>query len=128
MKNCKKIFVDDYITIRDIAYKTGLSLSEANVCEVSVKDNTLILKPTVSPSQAEKLAKDFILNQILMGNPDFEINPRQRVIACAIRGHVGVAYCSKEDKFNVTIGKALALSRALHKPLPELLQTYLGLD
>lgn len=128
MKNCKQIFFDNYTTIGSILHQTGLSLLAANVLQVSVKDNTLILKPTVSPCQAEKLAKDFILSQILMGNPDFEVNSRQRVVACAIRGHVGVAYCSKEDKFNVTIGKALALSRALHKPLPKLLQTYLGLD
>lgn len=128
MKNCKKIFVDDYTTIRDIAYKTGLSLSEANVCEVSIKNNTLILKPTVSPYQAEKLAESFILSQMPAGFYDFEINPRQRVVACAILGRVGVAYCSKEDAFNATIGKALALSRALRKPLPKLLQTYLGLD
>lgn len=128
MKNCKKIFVDDYITIRDIAYKAGLSLPKANMCEISVKDNALILKPTVSPYGAEKVAESFILNQVLMGHPDYEINPRQRVIACAIGGRVGVAYCSKEDVFSVPIGKALALSRALRKPLPELLQAYLGLD
>lgn len=128
MKDCKQIFFDNYTTIGSILRQTDLSLFEANVLQVSVKDNTLILKPTVSPSKAEKLAKDFILNQILMGNPDFEVNSRQRVVACAIRGHVGVAYCSKEDTFNVTIGKALALSRALHKPLPKLLQTYLDLD
>ena len=127
MKNHKKIFHND-ATIRDIAYETGLLLSEANVYEASIKNNTLILKPTVTPYQAEKLAKDFILNHILMGNSDYEINPRQRVIACAIRGRVGVAYCSKEDAFNIAIGKALALSRALRKPLPKLLQTYLDLD
>lgn len=128
MKNCKKIFLDDYITIRRIAHEAGLSLSGTNVCEVSVKDNTLILKPTVSPYQAEKLAESFILSQMPAGCYDFEVNSRQRVVACAIRGRVGVAYCSKEDAFNATIGKALALSRALRKPLPELLQTYLGLD
>ena len=127
MKNRKKIFHND-ATIRDIACEAGLSLSEANVYEASIKNNTLILKPTVTTYQAEKLAKDFILSQILMGNSDYEINPRQRVIACAIRGRVGVAYCSKEDAFNIAIGKALALSRALRKPLPKLLQTYLGLD
>lgn len=127
MKNRKKIFHND-ATIRDIACEAGLSLSEANVYEASIKNNTLILKPTVTPYQAEKLAKDFILSQILMGNSDYEINPRQHVIACAIRGRVGVAYCSKEDAFNIAIGKALALSRALRKPLPKLLQTYLGLD
>lgn len=128
MKNCKKISVDDYTTIRDIAHGAGLPLFGANLCEVSIKDNTLILKPTVSPYQAEQLAESFILSQMPAGPYDFEVNSRQRVVACAIRGRVGVAYCSKEDKFNVTIGKALALSRALRKPLPELLQTYLGLD
>ena len=127
MKDCKKIFVDDYITIRDIAHKAGLSLSEANMCEVSVKDNTLILKPAVSPYGAEKLADAFLMEH-LVGNYDFEVNSRQRVIACAVGGHVGVACCSKEDSFNVTIGKALALSRATRIPLPLLLQAYLGLD
>ena len=122
-----KIFYND-TTLRHIAFETGLPLSEANAYEVSVKDNTLILKPTITLYKAEKLAESFILNQILMRNPDYEINPRQRVIACAACGHVGVAYCSKEDEFSVPIGKALALSRALRKPLPKLLQTYLGLD
>ena len=127
MKNRKKIFFND-TTLRHIAYETGLPFAEANVYEVSVKDNTLILKPTVSPYEAERLAESFLLQQVLTGRRDFEINPRQRVVACATYGHVGVAYCSKEDKFNVTIGKALALSRALGKPLPKPLQIYLGLD
>ena len=127
MKNRKKIFHND-ATIRDIACEAGLSLSEANVYEASIKNNTLILKPTVTTYQAEKLAKDFILSQMPAGSYDFEVNSRQRVVACAIRGRVGVAYCSKEDSFNIAIGKALALSRALRKPLPKLLQTYLGLD
>lgn len=128
MKNCKKFFVDnDRIAIRDIAYMAGWSLSEVNAYEVSVKDNTLNLKPTVSPYWAEKLANAFLMKH-LRANYDFEVNSRQRVIACAVGGHVGVAYCSKEDSFNVTIGKALALSRATRIPLPLLLQTYLGLD
>lgn len=129
MKNCKIIFVDDYITIRDAARKAGLLLSEANMCEVSIKDNTLILKPTVSPYGAEKLAATFLMDQCSLAKcyPCFEINHHQRVIACAVDNYVGVAYCSKEDNFSVTIGKALALSRALRIPLPPLLQAYLGL-
>lgn len=128
MKNCKKIFFDNYTTIGSILRQTGLSFPEANVLQVSVKDNTLIFKPTVSPAKAEELARSFILTQTYLRHHDFEINHRQRVVACAICGRVGVAYCSEEDMFNVTIGKALALSRALRKPLPKLLQTYLGLD
>lgn len=130
MKNRKKIVYNDSTlrTIRSMAYEAGLSLFGANAYEVSVKDNTLILKPTVTPYQAKKLAESFILEQTPASYYDFEVNDRQRVVACAVCGHVGVAYCSEEDMFNVTIGKALALSRALRKPLPKLLQTYLGLD
>ena len=127
MKNRKKIFYNDS-TLHTVAYETGLSLSGANAYEVSVKNNTLILKPTITPYEAERLAESFLLQQIRMGHRAFEVNARQRVVACAACYHVGVAYCSEEDKFNVTIGKALALSRALRKPLPKLLQTYLGLD
>lgn len=128
MKNCKKIFFDSYYTtIATLARKTGISLSGADALEVSVKDGVMMLKPTVFSAQAENLAKAFLMKH-LRGDYDFEINPRQRVIACAARSHVGVAYCSKEDSFNVTIGKALALSRATRIPLPPLLQTYLGLD
>lgn len=126
MKNCKKISCGSFTTIATLMRETGFSFSGADTLEVSVKDGTIMLKPTVSSVQAEKLAKIFLMRHRI--NYDFEINPRQRVIACAVDGHVGVAYCSKEDEFNVTIGKALALSRALRKPLPPLLQTYLGLD
>lgn len=127
MKNCKKIFFDNSTTIATLMHEMGFSFSEANKLEVSVKDGVMMLKPTVSYAQAERLAKAFLM-RVLRANYGFEVNPRQRVIACAVGGHVGVAYCSKEDNFNVTIGKALALSRATRIPLPPLLQTYLGLD
>lgn len=127
MKNCKKIIpFDSFTSIATLERETGFFFSGVNALEVSVKDGVMMLKPTVTLVQAENLAKIFLMRHRI--NYDFEINPRQRVIACAVDGHVGVAYCSKEDEFNVTIGKALALSRALRKPLPPLLQTYLGLD
>lgn len=107
--------------------QTGISFSEADVFEVSVKDGIVMLKPTVSAFQAEKLAKAFLAKRSFYTD-DFEVNPRQRVVACAVDSQVGVAYCSKEDDFNVIIGKALALSRALRIPLPPLLQIYLGLN
>ena len=126
MKNCKKISCGSFTTIATLMRETGFS-SGADTLEVSIKDGTIMLKPTVSSVQAEKLANAFLMKH-LRANYDFEVNSRQRVIACAVGGHVGVAYCSKEDSFNVTIGKALALSRATRIPLPLLLQTYLGLD
>ena len=127
MKNCKKISCGSFTTIATLMRETGFSSSGADTLEVSIKDGTIMLKPTVSSVQAEKLANAFLMKH-LRANYDFEVNSRQRVIACAVGGHVGVAYCSKEDSFNVTIGKALALSRATRIPLPLLLQTYLGLD
>lgn len=128
MKNCKKIIsFDSFTTIATLERETGFFFSGANALEVSVKDDVMMLKPTVTPVQAENLANAFLMRH-LRANYDFEVNPRQRVIACAVGGHVGVAYCSKEDSFNVTIGKALALSRATRIPLPRLLQAYLGLD
>ena len=128
MKNCKKIIpFDSFTTIATLVAKTGFSFSGVNALEVSVKDGVMMLKPTVTPAQAENLANAFC-RKFLRANYDFEVNSRQRVIACAIGGHVGVAYCSKEDVFSVPIGKALALSRATRTPLPPLLQTYLGLD
>lgn len=127
MKNCKKIFFNGSTTMDTVMRQTGIFFSEANVLEVSVKDDIVMLKPTVSPFRAEELAKAFLMKHLRF-NYDFEVNSRQRVIACAVGGHVGVAYCSKEDNFSVTIGKALALSRATRIPLPPLLQTYLGLD
>lgn len=128
MKNCKKIFVCEETTLGAIIRKTGFPFSKADAFfQVSVKDNTLIIKPTVTAFQAEKLANVFLIRHLKLDD-DFEVNPRQRVIACAAGRHVGVAYCSKEDDFNVTIGKALALSRATRIPLPPLLQTYLGLN
>lgn len=127
MKNCKKISFHSFTTIATLECETGFSFSGADTLEVSVKDGTMMLKPTVTLVQAEYLAKAFC-RKFLRANYDFEVNPRQRVIACAIGGRVGVAYCSKEDVFSVPIGKALALSRATRTPLPPLLQTYLGLD
>lgn len=127
MKNCKKISIGSFTTIATLMRETGFSSSGADTLEVSVKDGAIMLKPTVSPAQAENLAEAFC-RKFLRGNYDFEVNSRQRVIACAIGGRVGVAYCSKEDVFSVTIGKALALSRATRTPLPPLLQAYLGLD
>ena len=128
MKNCKKIIsFDSFTSIATLERETGFFFSGVNALEVSVKDGVMMLKPTVTLVQAEYLAKAFC-RKFLRANYDFEVNPRQRVIACAVGGHVGVAYCSKEDSFNVTIGKALALSRATRTPLPPLLQTYLGLD
>ena len=127
MKNCKKISFDSFTTIATLARETGFSFSGVNTLEVSVKDGVMMLKPAVSLVQAENLANAFC-RKFLRANYDFEVNSRQRVIACAIGGRVGVAYCSKEDSFSVPIGKALALSRATRTPLPPLLQTYLGLD
>lgn len=127
MKNCKKIVFNGYATLGALMRKTGISLSDADVLEVSVKDGIVMLKPTVSPSKAEELANAFLMECSTFRH-DFEVNSRQRVVACAAVGHVGVAYCSKEDNFSIIIGKALALSRALCKPLPPLLQTYLGLN
>lgn len=127
MKNCKEIYFNCFTSVGTLMREADISFSEADALEVSVKDGIVMLKPTVSVFQAEKLAKAFLM-RVLRANYDFEVNSRQRVIACAVGGHVGVAYCSKEDDFNVTIGKALALSRATRIPLPPLLQTYLGLD
>lgn len=127
MKNCKKIYLNGFTSMNTLMCTAGISLSGEDVLEVSVKDGIVMLKPTISPFQAEKLANVFLMKHLRL-NYDFEVNPRQRVIACAVGGHVGVAYCSKEDDFNVTIGKALALSRATRIPLPLVLQTYLGLD
>lgn len=127
MKDCKKISFDSFTTIATLERETGFFFSGVNTLEVSVKDGVMMLKPTVTLVQAEYLANAFLMKH-LRANYDFEVNSRQRVIACAVGGHVGVAYCSKEDSFNVTIGKALALSRATRIPLPPLLQTYLGLD
>lgn len=39
----------------------------------------------------------------------------------------GVAICKKGDKMSLNIGLALALSRAINKPLPKELQEYLGI-
>lgn len=127
MKNCKKIPFNSFTTVDVLMRKAGISLSEANVLEVSVKDGIVMLKPTVSVFQAEKLAKDFLAEHFKF-RYDFEVSPHQRVVACAVGDHVGVAYCSKEDNFSIIIGKALALSRALRKPLPLPLRTYLGLN
>lgn len=127
MKNCKKIYFNGFTSMNTLMRTAGISLSVEDVIEVSVKNGIVMLKPTISSFQAEKLANAFLMEH-LRGNYDFEVNSRQRVIACAVGGHVGVACCSKEDDFNVTIGKALALSRATRIPLPPLLQTYLGLD
>lgn len=128
MKNCKKIFFHGFTSVNTIMREAGISFSEADVLEVSVKDGVVMLRPTVSPSRAEELARAFLAEYFNSIRCDFEVNPRQRVVACAAGGRVGVAYCSKEDDFSGIIGKALALSRALHEPLPPLLQTYLGLN
>lgn len=128
MKYSKNVFFDGYISINTVIRETGFPLSVENGFQVFMKDGALVLKPFISHWQAEKLARDFILENSPTGYYDIEINDRQRVVACAIGGHVGVAYCSKEDSFNPTIGKALALSRALRRPLPKRLQIYLGID
>ena len=128
MKNCKKIIsFDSFTSIATLERETGFFFSGVNALEVSVKDGVMMLKPTVTLVQAENLANAFLM-KFLRANYDFEVNSRQRVIACAIGGRVGVAYCSKEDVFSVPIGKALALSRATRTPMPPLLQAYLGLD
>lgn len=127
MKNCKKIYFNGFTSMNTLMRETGVSFSYADVLEVSVKDGVVMLKPTVSPSKAEELANAFLIKHLRF-TYSFEVNPRQRVVACAVGDHVGVAYCSKEDDFNVTIGKALALSRATRNPLPLVLRTYLGLD
>lgn len=127
MKNCKKIFFNGSTTMDTVMRQTGIFFSEANVLEVSVKDGVVTIKPTISAFQAEKLAKAFLAEHFNFRH-GFEVNIHQRVVACAVGNHVGVAYCSKEDIFSVIIGKALALSRALCIPLPPLLQTYLGLN
>lgn len=127
MKNCKKIYFNGFTSMNTLMCTAGFSLSGEDVLEVSVKDGIVMLKPTVSPFRAEELAKAF-LREHSKFSYDFEVNPRQSVVACAADGHVGVAYCSKEDDFNVTIGKALALSRATRIPLPLPLRTYLSLN
>lgn len=127
MKNCKKIYFNGFTSMNTLMRTAGISFSGEGVLEVSVKDGIVMLKPTISPFRAEKLANAYLVKH-LSPNYDFEVNPRQRVVACAVGGHVGVAYCSKEDDFNITIGKALALSRATRIPLPLVLRTYLGLD
>lgn len=127
MKNCKKIFFNGSTTMDTVMRQTDIFFSEANVLEVSVKDGVVTIKPTISAFQAEKLAKAFLAEHFNFRH-GFEVNIHQRVVACAVGNHVGVAYCSKEDNFSIIIGKALALSRALCKPLPLPLQTYLGLN
>lgn len=127
MKNCKKIPFHNFTSVNTIMREAGISFSEADALEVSVKDGVVMLKATISPFRAEELANAFLMKHLRL-NYAFEVNPRQRVVACAVGDHVGIAYCSKEDGFNVTIGKALALSRATRIPLPLVLQTYLGLD
>ena len=115
-------------SLRNVFRAAGFQDSELyDLYDIYIKNGSLIIKPNISLRTAEKLA-DAFSRKFLRANYDFEVNPRQRVIACAIGGHVGVAYCSKEDVFSVPIGKALALSRATRTPLPPLLQTYLDLD
>jgi len=128
MKNCKEIPFNGFTSVNTLMRLAGVPLSDPDILEISVKDGIVMLRPTVSPSRAEKLARAFLAEYSAIARYDFEVNPRQRVVACAAGGRVGIAYCSKEDDFSGIIGKALALSRALCIPLPPLLHTYLGLD
>ena len=68
----------------------------------------------------------YITNEALRVKAEFHINRNKRTVAVLLRGAVsnniyakGIAKCDPADTFNVHIGKAIALYRALGKPVPE---------
>jgi hypothetical protein len=68
---------------------------------------------------------DYVFNTVGV-NAEYIINKTKRTVVCLLRGYVysnriysrGIAKCDPSDCFNVHIGKAIALRRALGLELP----------
>lgn len=117
-------------SLRNVFRAAGFQDSE--LYDIYIKNGSLIIKPNISLRTAEKLAEEFIRSHTGYGYgiPSFFVNERQKTVTAIIwpDRRVGFAYCSKNDKFSASIGKALALSRALGpSPLPDALYDYLGI-
>lgn len=99
--------------------------------KISVEDGRIVMEKGKIPyDKAVKLAGDFIYKQensryiidVFYNNPCIVT-----LVYKNNRFKTGMAICKNGDNYSPVMGKALALSRAINKPLPKELQEYLGI-
>lgn len=84
--------------------------------------NTINIKKSSTFEDKKQLAAEFIYDNIPQGEVFFQLHGRTTTCVIIRDGRcakVGAAQCNMNDQFSNSIGKAIALARALGKEVPK---------